>query len=330
MTNWYQQLQFKQVSLSSTETNTLPPLCVMLLDHLAVVQANGEDCLNYLQGQLTCDLISLDEKESTLAAHCDSKGKVWSVLRLFKHLNGFGYVVPQSALEKQLTEMKKYAVFSKVNFIENQQVALGIAGDKTDNYMFARLPGKGNVRPTQTGTAIRIENNRWLLVMDKEEAYSFIYELGNRADLCSHHLWEYYELLAATPSIEGTNCGEFIPQSLNLQCLDAISFKKGCYTGQETVARAKYRGINKRATYVLIGDVDEKTTEAPKAGDSFERSVGENWRTGGTVLRGFLFNDNKALAMVVLPNDLDEESEFRQRDGEHLWVKLPLPYELEE
>ena len=330
MSHWYQNYHFQQLSIpTTTDTSSLPPLSVMLLDNLAAVQAIGVDSLTYLQGQLTCDLAALDKVDSTLAAHCDSKGKVWSVLRVFHQPNGIGYVLPKSALLQQLSEIKKYAVFSKVEFVTDEQVVLGVAGEKADNAMCARFFGKGNVRHNEAGTAIRVEPNRWLLVMSQEEANKFIYDLGNRADLVSHHLWDYYELKAGIPVIEGENSNEFIPQSLNLQCLDAISFKKGCYTGQETVARAKYRGINKRAAYLLIGDV-AKGNEAPKAGDRFERSVGENWRIGGTVLNGFLFSDSKAIAMVVLPNDLDEDTEFRQEDGENLWTKLVLPYSLQD
>lgn len=328
MTHWYQHHPFQPLSISTTtDTSALPPLSVMPLDHLTLVHALGEDSISYLQGQLTCDLTTLDKQDSTLTAHCDSKGKVWSVLRVFHHQGGIGYVLPKSALADQLAAIKKYAVFSKVDFVAEQQVVLGVAGEKADNAMCARFFGKGNVRSSETGTAVRVEPNRWLLIMDEQEANKFISDLGNRADLVSPELWNYYELKAGVPTIEGENSLEFIPQSLNLQCLDAISFKKGCYTGQETIARAKYRGINKRAAYLLIGDV-KQGSEAPKAGERFERSVGENWRIGGTVLSGYLFSDNKAMAMVVLPNDLEPETEFRQEDGDNLWQKLDLPYAL--
>jgi len=113
---------------------------------------------------------------------------------------------------------------------------------------------------------------------------------------------------------------------MNLQAVDAISFKKGCYTGQETVARAKYRGINKRAMYIVSGTAEH----CPLAGDALERSVGENWRKGGTIIAAYQFADNKAIALVGLPNDLDEDSQFRLAGQDTIWQKLPLPYSLEE
>ncbi|MDD1782907.1 tRNA-modifying protein YgfZ [Enterovibrio sp. ZSDZ35] len=324
MTNWYSTHNFSRLPLSSD--SALPALSVMALDNLALITAVGADTISYLQGQLTCDLVSLDKTQSTLAAHCDAKGKVWSAIRLFHHNDGIAYVQPASIAEKQLTEIKKYAVFSKVAFALSDQVLIGVAGEKADNAVQSRFIGEGDVRVTQTGAAVKIEANRWLLAINAEEADTIIAELGDRCVLSDSSLWELYELRAAIPAVDLVNTNEFIPQSLNLQALDGISFKKGCYTGQETVARAKYRGINKRAAYLLEGEA----SDAPKAGDVFDRSVGENWRTGGTVLSGYRFDDGKALALVVLPNNLDDDSQFRLPDTDLLWHKLALPYSLEE
>ncbi|WP_028022998.1 tRNA-modifying protein YgfZ [Enterovibrio calviensis] len=324
MTTWYQTHTFSKLPLSSD--SALPALSVIALDHIALITAVGADTISYLQGQLTCDLVSLEKTRSTLAAHCDAKGKVWSAIRLFHHQEGIAYTQPASIAEKQLAEIKKYAVFSKLTFSLSEQVLLGVVGDKADNAMQSRFLGDGDVRPTQTGTAVRIEANRWLLAVDAEEADSIIHEMGERAVLSDNSLWDLCELRSAIPAIAEATTNEFIPQALNLQALDGISFKKGCYTGQETVARAKYRGINKRASYLLQGEAKQ----APKAGDVFDRSVGENWRTGGTVLSGYRFDDGQALALVVLPNNLDDDSQFRLPETEALWQKVALPYSVED
>ncbi|CZF78784.1 tRNA-modifying protein YgfZ [Grimontia marina] len=324
MTNWYQTHAFNRLPLSSD--SALPALSVIALDNLSLITAVGQDTIPYLQGQLTCDLVSLEKTRSTLAAHCDAKGKVWSAIRLFHHNDGIAYVQPASVAEKQLTEIKKYAVFSKAEFSMSEQVLIGVAGEKADSAVASRFTGGGDVRATQTGTAVRIDNNHWLLAVNAEEADALIAALGERATLSDSSLWTLLELRSAIPSIEKANISEFIPQSINLQALDAISFKKGCYTGQETVARAKYRGINKRAAYLLEGEAEE----TPKAGDKFDRSVGENWRTGGTVISGYRFEDGQALALVVLPNNLDDDSQFRLADTDVLWQKVDLPYSLED
>ncbi len=328
MTDWYNTPPFSRLSL--TPESELPPLSVIGLDNLALIHVSGQDTIHYLQGQLTCDLISLAKDQSTLAAHCDATGKTWAILRLFHHLDGIGYVLPRSVTETQVAEIKKYAVFSKLSIEKSQQVLIGIAGVKADKAVNLRFRGEGKVRQTQTGTAVQIETNRWLFAIDETEANTLIDSLGSTVCLSDHALWDLYQIRAAIPSIELETTNTFIPQAINLQLLDGISFKKGCYTGQETIARAKYRGINKRAAYLLQGELENESDEAPKAGDTFERSVGDNWRTGGTVLFGFKYANKKAIAFVVLPKDLEEETCFRQADKSAIWTKISMPYSFED
>ncbi len=340
MSDWYKTHNFSQLALN-LETS-LPDLSVIALDHLALVDAVGADAVHYLQGQLTCDLISLPKNQSTLAAHCDAKGKVWSVLRVFHHLDGIAYTQPRSVCERQLTEIRKYSVFSKVDFLQSDFVLLGVAGQNADQFVESRFSTypvhdeentdldaqtvKSYVRTTRTGTAVKIEQNRWMLALAPSEADAVLHDLDDQAVLASHQLWDLYELRAGITQITEATTHNFIPQALNLQHLDAISFKKGCYAGQEMVARAKYRGMNKRATYLLQG----KAEKAPQAGDEFDRDVGGHWRVGGTVLNGFRFEDGNALALVVLPNDLDENCAFRPSNTETIWHKTALPYSLDD
>lgn len=324
MTNWYQTHPFSKPPLLSK--SAMPPLSIIALENMALITVTGDDTVSYLQGQLTCDLACLEKTDLTLAAHCETKGKVFSIIRLFYHQNGMAYIQPKSVVEKQLIQMRKYAVFSNVTFEQSELVLIGIAGAKADNAVQSRFICDGNVRATQTGTAVKIDTNRWLLAVSPAEADSIISELGNRAVLSDQSLWDLYEIRAGIPCIEETTSVEFIPQSLNLQALNAISFKKGCYAGQETVARAKYRGINKRGTYLLKGEAQITL----KAGDLVDRSVGANWRSGGVILSSYQFDDGKTLALVVLPNNLDSDTQFRLPETDKYWQKLSLPYEIEE
>ena len=117
---------------------------------------------------------------------------------------------------------------------------------------------------------------------------------------------------------------EFIPQALNLQAIEqAISFTKGCYIGQETVARAKYRGANKRAMYVLSGE----TTVIPKIGSEIEMQLETAWRKTGTIVSAVNF-DGVLWLQVVMNNDLEEGTHFRlPEDGSVLKIE-PLPYSI--
>ena len=324
MSTWSKALNFKKIPL--TEQDTLPELALVDLADWGLITLVGEDKKSYLQGQVTCDVVSLAADQATLGSHCDAKGKMRTVFRLFHHRDGYGFIQRQSVMATQLPELKKYAVFSKVDIEQGSDVLLGLTGSKAQAVIEREWGGEGDVRAINGGTLIRVDAQRWLIAVTAEQAEAIAAQLAAEAQLSDSTLWDLYDIRHAIPRVDAATELEFIPQAMNLQALDAICFTKGCYTGQETVARAKYRGINKRAMYIVTGPA----AHCPQAGDVLERSVGENWRKGGTVIAGYQFADNQAIALVGLPNDLEEESQFRLAGQEALWHKLPLPYSLEE
>ncbi|PSW07845.1 tRNA-modifying protein YgfZ [Photobacterium rosenbergii] len=324
MSNWSENLNFDRISLSSGDA--LPSLALIELSNWALVTLIGDDKKSYLHGQVTCDVVGLAADQSTLAGHCDAKGKLRTVFRLFHHNDGYGFLQRRSIMDTQLPELKKYAIFSKVDIEASNDILLGIAGSEADTQVAQLFGGEGDVRAIDGGTAVKVDSQRWLLALNAEAAGVIANKLADSAVLSDDSLWDLYDILAAIPRVDTATELEFIPQAVNLQALDGISFTKGCYTGQETVARAKYRGINKRAMYIVSGPAEN----SPQAGDSLERSVGENWRKGGTIVAGYQFNDGQATALVVLPSDLDEGTTFRLAGTEGVWQQQALPYSLDD
>ncbi|MFW8631460.1 tRNA-modifying protein YgfZ [Vibrio natriegens] len=318
------QTRFSALPLSTQDT--LPELSISLLDNLGVITMVGDDKKSYLQGQVTCDVVSLEKDQSTLGAHCDAKGKVWSVFRLFHHQNGYGLIQPKSAIEIELKEIKKYAVFSKVTIEESNDIILGVAGSQANSFIDSISEEIGDVRAISGGTAVKVADNRWLLLLTSDAAQSMIE--NSDATLTTHELWNRFEIEAALPFVPAAAQNEHIPQALNLQALGGISFTKGCYTGQETVARAKYRGTNKRAMYIVKGATATNLNDEPV---QLERSVGENWRSVGALLTHYQFADNQAIGLIVLPNNLDDDTRLRLvSQPECEWTIAKLPYSLDD
>lgn len=247
------QTRFSPLNLSTQDA--LPELSISLLDNLGMITMVGDDKKSYLHGQVTCDVVSLEKDQSMLGAHCDAKGKVWSVFRLFHHNDGYAMVQPKSAIEVELKEIKKYAVFSKVTIEESNDIVLGVAGENADAFISTLNADSGDVRTVEGGTAVKVTPNRWLLALTAEAAQSLLED--SKATLTTHELWTRFDIEAALPYVAADAQNEHIPQALNVQALGGISFTKGCYTGQETVARAKYRGTNKRAMYIVKGATAE-------------------------------------------------------------------------
>ncbi|UYI46653.1 tRNA-modifying protein YgfZ [Vibrio natriegens] len=318
------QTRFSALPLSTQDT--LPELSISLLDNLGVITMVGDDKKSYLQGQVTCDVVSLEKDQSTLGAHCDAKGKVWSVFRLFHHQDGYGLIQPKSALEIELKEIKKYAVFSKVTIEESNDIILGVAGSQANSFIDGISEESDDVRAISGGTAVKVSDNRWLLLLTSDAAQSMIENAD--ATLTTHELWNRFEIEAALPFVPAAAQNEHIPQALNLQALGGISFTKGCYTGQETVARAKYRGTNKRAMYIVKGATATNLNDEPV---QLERSVGENWRSVGALLTHYQFADNQAIGLIVLPNNLDDDTRLRLvSQPECEWTIAELPYSLDD
>jgi hypothetical protein len=309
------------------------PLTLMTLDDWALATLVGVDSEKYLQGQVTADVSQLTEHQHLLAAHCDPKGKMWSNLRLFRRQDGFALIERRSLRDAQLTELKKYAVFSKVTIAaDDEQVLLGVAGFQARaalKNLFSELPDAEKQVTNDGATSLlwfEHPAERFLLVTDVTTAERVTQALRGEAQLNNSQQWLSLDIEAGIPVIDAANSGQFIPQATNLQALGGISFKKGCYTGQEMVARAKFRGANKRALWYLAG----KASRVPDAGEDLELKMGDNWRRTGTVLAAVQLDDGRLLVQAVMNNDMEPDSVFRVREDVNTLSIEPLPYSLEE
>lgn len=309
------------------------PLTLISLDDWALATLTGADSEKYLQGQVTADVGQMTEHQHLLAAHCDPKGKMWSNLRLFRRQDGFALIERRSLRDAQLTELKKYAVFSKVTIVaDDEHVLLGVAGFQARaalKNLLSALPDAEKQVVSEGATSIlwfEHPAERFLLVTDAETAERVTEALRGEAQLNNSQQWLALNIEAGLPVIDAANSAQFIPQATNLQALGGISFKKGCYTGQEMVARAKFRGANKRALWTLSG----QASRVPEAGEDLEMKMGENWRRTGTVLAAVQLDDGRLLVQVVMNNDMEADTVFRVRDDANTLSIEPLPYSLEE
>ncbi|OTA17172.1 folate-binding protein [Xenorhabdus vietnamensis] len=313
------------------------PLTLISLDDWGIVTTTGADAEKYLQGQITADLTSLNDNQHVLTAHCDAKGKMWSNLRLFQRGEGFAYIERRSLLDTQLTELKKYAVFSKLTFAKDEEnILLGVAGTGSREALatlFPTLPdAESPVIQHETTTLLHftLPTERFLLVTDCPTATKLTETFVEKfqSQLNDSQQWLALEIEAGFPVIDAASSAQFIPQATNLQAIEnGISFKKGCYTGQEMVARAKYRGANKRAMYWLAGNA----SVLPAVGDDLEWQLGDKWRRTGSVLTAVKLVDGSIWVQVVMNNDMEVESVFRIREDEGSTLTIQaLPYSLDE
>lgn len=314
--------------------STQLPLTLISLDDWALVTATGLDRVSYLQGQLTLDVAALSDNHHLPAAHCDAKGKMWSALRLFHHADGLAYIERRSLRDNQLAELKKYAIFAKVNLAaDDDAVLLGVAGAQAREALSAIFPALPDAESPvvhhdeTTLLWFDLPAERFLLVTDNQKAAELQQKLADKAEMNDSSQWLALEIEAGFPVIDSATSAQLIPQATNIQALNGISFKKGCYTGQEMVARAKFRGANKRALYWLAGQAGN----TPAAGDALEMQMGANWRRTGTILAACQLENGEVWVQAVLNNDLAADTILRVQgdEGGKLTIR-PLPYEITE
>lgn len=331
---------FTKVTHASQDAT--PELLLTYLKDWCTISVTGKDSKTYLNGQLTCDVVTLAKDKASFGAHCDAKGKVWSVFRLFHHQQGYALFQTKSAIDEAVTQLKKYAVFSQIEIKQSDDLCFGLIGSQAkefiahhatprdpENQLAKADDSQTNVYDLLGGSCVEVSPLRYLICIPQENAEQLVklFEEGHKV---AQDMWDCYDVLDAHPRVNLADQASHIPQAFNLQALGGISFTKGCYTGQETVARAKYRGINKRALFIL------ESQEYPAALElqgmlEVERQVGENWRSAGHFIAQYQYFDPKLIGLVILNNDLEPDTSFRLAAYPDIKLSFKaLPYSLEE
>ncbi len=305
-----------------------PELVFSLLSHLGLISITGEQGRSFVHGQVTTDITSLAQDQWRWGAHCDPKGKMLASFRTFAKDDTLFMLMPQATLALDLPQLQKYAVFSKAELLDasSNWLLLGVAGEQAEAWLTAQF-GEIALELTliEQGFILRDEN-RFIVGLCNQIAESVIAKIDQ--PIFDATAWQALEIMAGYPNIGAENSGQFVPQMCNVQAVNGISFNKGCYMGQETVARMKYRGGNKRALYIVAGNVAMPLTAESQL--EIAQEDGESYRRGGTIIEA-VQRDGQLLLTAVLANDTPLEAKLRIAGDESSCLSLlPLPYSLEE
>ncbi|MGE8144266.1 YgfZ/GcvT domain-containing protein [Pseudomonas frederiksbergensis] len=252
------------------------------LSHEGILAVRGADAGKFLQGQLTCNLNYLSDTQASLGARCTQKGRMQSSFRILLEGDGVLLAMAAELLEPQLADLKKYAVFSKSKLTDESAAWVRFGLDHGD----AALSSLGLELPADTDSVAR---NDGLIAIRVSPERAELWVAADRADAIKGKLsavlaegelnqWLLGQVRAGIGQVMPSTRELFIPQMLNLQAVGGVSFKKGCYTGQEIVARMQYLGKLKRRLYRLqldASDLPEPGTQlfAPSHGSSIGEVV---------------------------------------------------------
>src|SRR6267142_173269 len=251
-----------------------------ILDHLGVLQFGGDDAVAFLQGQLSCDVAGLNSRTSTHGAYCTPKGRMLANFLLWRVEAGFLMVLSRDIVATVHRQISKFVLRSKVK-ISDVSGALrlaGAAGAKAERALaefFRDLPATPNeVRSVDgIGSLVRLKDGRLLVA----PAAEVLQKLASRLEPANARVWRWMDIREGLPLVTAATQDQLIPQMANLELIGGVSFDKGCYTGQEIVARAQHLGKVKRRMFLA------NVSAAALAGDAlFSDDLGD--QASGTVL----------------------------------------------
>jgi len=222
------------------------------------ISIKGIDAEKFLQGQASCDLTKLDSDHFSFGTLNTPKGRIYSLFKIIRVDNGFLLSLQESTVELTLKTLKKYKVFFKCEIETPENIhaygllQTGLVSD--DNKALDNTPFYGSKLPNKSRQLIRYEQNYCFRLSASKAMLEFWMLDENTSSVTTQvteEKWFAYEASQGLPELYIDSQEKFILQELNLQDLGAVSFQKGCYTGQEIITRMKYRGKQKKKMFVL-------------------------------------------------------------------------------
>jgi len=227
------------------------------LAHCALISASGVDAVRFLHSQFTNDITSLPKDRACLAGYCSNKGRLIASLLVWKSDEETVLLeVPNELQESLQKRLQVFVMRSKVKLdhITESHAILGILGEATAVQLaqwFPTPPAEPyELVNNQAGVLIRLANAqqvaRYQWIMSKPLFEQIWPSLNERFPVLPLHAWSLSEIHAGIPHITLATQDKFVPQMVNYELIGGVNFKKGCYPGQEIVARTHYLGKQKR------------------------------------------------------------------------------------
>ena len=314
---------------------TLSGLVFADLSHLGVIAVYGADAESFLQSQFSNDISQLTETGTQLDAYCTPKGRILGLMRLFRQGETWYLRLPEDTLEAVIQRLRMYVMRADVTLedVSDNFLRIGISGEAAVDELqtvMSDVPSEADqLRHSGDITLLRVPG-----VLPRFEAYISSLETASKLwDSLNVHgapvgesAWRLLEIRDGLPNIFAATSELFVPQMTNLQLLNGISFKKGCYPGQEIVARMQYLGTLKRRMY--LGHVD--TDQQPSPADSLFTGT-DSEQAVGRIVDAQPHPDGGQLLLAVMQIKVAEAGDMHLGSAEGpLMVLEPLPYAFEE
>jgi tRNA-modifying protein YgfZ len=267
------------------------------LSHLGLLEISGADAATFLQGQVTNDVKLLMGNNAHYTAYCNPKGRMLALFLAFAHYDHLHLQLNRELLEPIMKRLKMYVMRSKVEIkdVSDSIIKFGLNGPEASSMLvpvFSKAPTQDyELVSLENGAILKLpsfnDDARFEIFTDAINAPTIWDALKANCQVVEKSHWDWLEIQAGIPDVELKTQEQFVPQMLNLDILNAINFKKGCYTGQEIVARTHYLGSVKRRTFLASIHSNNAPQPGDKVLDETQNEVGQFVRVAPNLQDGF-------------------------------------------
>ena len=291
---------------------------VIPLTHFDLLRFHGTDSKTFLQGQLTCDLNEVKADQAQFGGYCTPRGRLLANFLLLSTPQGYLMQLPADISASVAERLRKFVFRSDVNIEHESGLrVLGLAGPAASARLQQELGPPPNHRLAISvharASVARLPGDSYLVIADSTEMAALWEALARLAVPAGTECWNWVQIHTGVPWITAATQDQFLPQMIGLDAIGGLSFDKGCYSGQEIVARAHYLGEVKRKLRLghTRGDV--------RAGDAL-LTAGQQC---GTVLNAVSIPGDGCELLAVVTEPIDVQSAVQIASGEPVDLSVP-------
>lgn len=268
-------------------TTELEHSVITQLAHLSCYSVSGEDATAFLQGQLTNDVAEVTATKGQLTSYCTPKGRMLAIFYLCSWQDNYLIYIPSEIAANVMQRLQMYIMRSKVTITEEADLDfVGLIGTAstalTKNLGFTPPSDDYQVAQSADGLCMQLPGvtTRYLLCGKQELLTMLTNQLADNTQVYAESYWQWLDIASGIPSISSNTQEAFVPQMANMELIEGVSFSKGCYPGQEVVARLHYLGSANRRMYrfSVVSDTDINP------GDKLYRTDSDNSQAIGNVV----------------------------------------------
>ena len=300
------------------------------LSQLGVIAFRGEEAATFLQGQLTNDLRALHADGAQWNGYCSPKGRLLGNFLMWRQGEDYCLQLSGDILPGVLKRLSMFILRAKVQGRDasDESVRLVVAGPQAADAVRAAMGGAPETAmhsvATEAGLVVRVGSDKFVLSIAPDRAAAVWQVLRQSATPAGAPVWDWLRLSAGIPMIVAATQEQFVPQMVNLEAIGGVSFQKGCYPGQEIVARSQYLGKLKRRMFLAHVDAEAAPGDSLYSADLAGQATGTVVNSAPAPGGGF-----DLLAVAQVESAASQVLHLKAGDGAALTLK-PLPYTLPE